>query len=109
MFNEIAKGWSLNRYSAVIDGFCVMVQLSYFEGRNGISNGRITKLLIYPLSDKISCQKVIIYDRGWKDSVPQDDDIRTVIETTVHHFDGLDIDWNYEAKQYLSIVDCAIG
>lgn len=99
MFNELNDGWNLNRYSAELNGFYVMVQLAKADSRYGIANGKITRLLVYPYNPSPAKGKIVVFDRGWNDGVPDQKDIRKVIEETVRFFDGISINWDLESSK----------
>jgi len=97
MFTQIKNEQNLNRYGAELHDFYVMVQLAENKSRQGIADGRITRLLVYPSNNSSAKGRVVIFDRGWGDQVPDQEDIRKVIEETVHHFDETSVNWDHEA------------
>lgn len=94
------------RYSAEIDGYSLTLELAESPSELGISNGRITRLLLFPSDKNQRLEHFFVFNQGWLDGVPKTDNVRRVIEKAVRYFDALDIDWSKERqkKEYTELV-----
>lgn len=97
-----SNGWNNARYATEIDGYSIMVQLMNTCNPNGIAGGRISKMLVYPLRTVNDTQKIVVYDLAWKEGVPDNKEIRKVVEQAVQFFDQVDIDWEGEKSRELA-------
>ncbi|MGG4106715.1 hypothetical protein AAXB25_22715 [Paenibacillus lautus] len=88
-----------NRYSAEIDGYSLTVEVVGNPSGLGISNGRITRLLLFPSNKNQRLEHFFVFNQGWLDGVPQTENVRRVIEKAVHYFDALAIDWSKERQK----------
>lgn len=85
-----------NRYSAELDGYSLTLEIAKKPSGSGISNGRITRLLLYPSNKNQRLEHIYVFNQGWLDSVPYTETVRRVIENAVYYFDALAIDWSKE-------------
>ncbi|WP_438498634.1 DUF7678 domain-containing protein [Paenibacillus sp. IHBB 3054] len=63
----------------------------------GISEGRISRLTVYPNQQKEFSKHLANYDRGWDGKSPEDSTTRAVIEAAVRQFDDRAVEWQFEA------------
>ncbi|MGG3278986.1 DUF7678 domain-containing protein [Paenibacillus solani] len=104
MFVKKNSNGKANRYSAEIDGYLLTVEVMENPSELGISNGRITRLLLFPSNKNERLDEFFVFNQGWIDGLPHPDKVRRVIEKAVHHFDALTIDWSKERKKQQNFV-----
>lgn len=88
-----------NRYVTEHDGYYIAVQAMANPSELGIGAGRIHRLLLYPAHTKMVKGKVLVYDRGWSDGIPQLQEQRELVERAVMHFDQAPLDWVQEERR----------
>ncbi|WP_342436756.1 hypothetical protein NSS79_26000 [Paenibacillus sp. FSL L8-0436] len=86
-------------FEGEIQGLFVQAQVFSEPSSYGISEGRISRLTVYPAQQKEFCKNLANYDRGWDGKPPEDSKIRAVIEAVVRQFDDQKIDWSFEASR----------
>jgi hypothetical protein len=100
MFTEKGNWFMGKRYVGEVDGFYVEAQVFGEPSMYGIAEGRISRLQVYPDRSTGFGRCLANYIRGWDGGPPKDRRIRSVVEKTVRHFDGKNVDWSFEERRY---------
>ncbi|MDN4090924.1 DUF7678 domain-containing protein [Paenibacillus polymyxa] len=91
-----------SRYVTEYEGYYIAVQTTAAATEQGIGAGRIHRLLLYPAHTNQVRGKVLVYDQGWHDGIPQLQEQRELVERTVMHFDQVPLDWVQEERRLAS-------
>lgn len=84
-------------FEGAVHGLFVHAHVFSEPSSYGISEGRISRLTVYPNRQKEFRNRLANYDRGWDGKPPEDSNIRSVIEIVVRQFDDKAVDWEGEA------------
>lgn len=84
-------------FEGEVQGLYVQAHVFSEPSSYGISEGRISRLTVYPNRQKEFSKHLANYDRGWEGKPPEDSTTRAVIEAAVRQFDHRVVDWQFEA------------
>ncbi|MEK4876938.1 MULTISPECIES: DUF7678 domain-containing protein [Paenibacillus] len=84
-------------FEGEVQGLYVQAHVFSEPSSYGISEGRISRLTVYPNRQKEFSKRLANYDRGWDGMPPEDSTIRAVIEVVVQQFDHKAVDRQFEA------------
>ncbi|GGF72166.1 hypothetical protein GCM10010912_16600 [Paenibacillus albidus] len=84
-------------FEGEVQGLYVQAHVFSQPSSYGISEGRISRLTVYPNQQKEFSKHLVNYDRGWDGKPPEDSTIRVVIEAAIRQFDDKAVDWRFEA------------
>ncbi|ASA20245.1 DUF7678 domain-containing protein [Paenibacillus donghaensis] len=86
-------------FEGEIQGLFVQAHVFSDPSSYGISEGRISRLTVYPNQQKEFGKHLANYDRGWDGKPPEDSKIRAVTEAVIRQFDDKAVDWRFEASR----------
>jgi hypothetical protein len=97
-FTEKGSWFMGKRFEGEVDGYFVEAQVFGEPSQYGISQGKISRLIIYPDRSAGFNRCLANYDRGW-DGGPPKSELRTIVEKVVHYFDQKSVDWAFEERR----------
>ncbi|MRN55625.1 DUF7678 domain-containing protein [Paenibacillus monticola] len=86
-------------FEGEIQGFFVQAHVFSEPSSYGITEGQISRLMVYQNQQKEFGNNLANFNRGWDGSPPEDTKIRAVIEAAVRQFDDKAVDWRFEASR----------